>query len=66
MQVRVFREDDGKFTVVCSPRRRTGLVPVATKSQSKAEVLAVVQATSEAEMTILGVIRAARRKSAPV
>lgn len=60
MQVRLFREPEGTFQVVCSPRRRTGLVPIIFKGLTKEQVKIEVLKLSLQEGGILDAIRAAK------
>lgn len=63
MQVRVFREPGGTFQVVCSPRRRTGLVPVVARKCTKEQVVAEVLKNAGAENQIMAAIRAAKAET---
>jgi len=60
MQTRVFREEGGKFTIVLTPRKRYGLVPLTIKGLDKAGVSRETLAYGEREEEVRAVVRAAR------
>lgn len=60
VQVRVFRQEDGLFTVVTSPRKRYGLVPVITKDLDKAGCVTAVLAEATKEDSLREAVRAAK------
>jgi len=61
MQVRLIRGEGLQFTVVCTPRRRTGLVPVAIKDLSKEEAKVFVAEIADKEREVMEAIRLARK-----
>ena len=49
MRVRLFRNDDGSFDVLCEPRGDLGLARVYTQRVDKKELANVVRPTAETE-----------------
>jgi hypothetical protein len=60
VQVRVFRQEDGLFTVVTHPRKRYGVAQVTAKDLRKAEIVALVAREAAKEDAIREAVRAAR------